>query len=111
MVHVDQKVARECYVESPRVDPTRQNAYGNRSPRRKSSWGRRSPRGEAQPVRREHMVTLVDLDPWTVESRLEAKEELRQVPLLDEEHNTYVGTTIATAEAELIHQALTTSLG
>jgi len=46
-----------------------------------------------------------------VESRLEAKEELRQVPLLDEEHNTYVGTTIATAEAELIHQALTTSLG
>jgi len=31
MVHVDQKVARECYVESLRVEPTRQDNYGNRS--------------------------------------------------------------------------------
>jgi len=52
------------------------------------------------------MVTLVDLDPQTVEPRLEANEDLRQVPLLDEEHNTYVGTTIAATEAELVHQAL-----
>ena len=42
----------------------------------------------------EPMVTLVDLDAETTEDRLEAREELRQVPLLDQEHNTCVGTTI-----------------
>jgi len=41
-----------------------------------------------------------------VEPRLEAKKDLRQIPLLDEEHSTCVGTTIAAAEAELVHQAL-----
>jgi len=44
----------------------------------------------------EHMVSMVDLDPQTTEDRLEAREELRRVPLLDEEqylcrhdHNSY----------------------
>jgi len=40
------------------------------------------------------------------EGRLEAKEELRRVPFLDEEHNTCVGTTIAAAKAELMHTML-----
>ena len=32
MVHVDQKVARECYATSLRIEPTRQDAYHDRSP-------------------------------------------------------------------------------
>jgi len=54
----------------------------------------------------ETTVVLVDLDPRATEDRLEAWEELRQVPLLDEEHNTVVGTTMATAEAEIMKAAL-----
>jgi len=38
--------------------------------------------------------------------RLEANEDLRWVPLLDEEHNICVGMTIVAAEAKLVHQAL-----
>jgi len=57
-------------------------------------------------MRREYTIPLVDLEPRTVESRLEAKEKLRQVPLFDEEHNNYVGTTIVVAKAELIHRVL-----
>jgi len=105
-VHVDQKVLQECYAESLRVKLTQKNTYRDRYPRRKPSRGRKSPRRDAQLVRREYTVTLVDQDPQTVEPRLEAKEELCQVPLLDEEHNTCVGTTIATIEAEMVHQAL-----
>jgi len=52
------------------------------------------------------MVALVDLDPRTVEPRLELNEDLHQVPLLNEEHTTCVGTTIVTTETKLVHQAL-----
>ena len=38
--------------------------------------------------------------------RLEAREELRRVPLLDEEHSMAVGTALAAAEAEIMHVAL-----
>ena len=48
----------------------------------------------------------MDLDPRTTEPRLKAKEDLCRVPLLDEDHTTCVGTTIAPAKAELVHQAL-----
>ncbi len=54
----------------------------------------------------EPTVALVDLDPRATEDRLEAREELRRVPLLDEEHNTAVGTAMATAEAEIMDVAL-----
>ena len=54
----------------------------------------------------EPTVALVDLDPWATEDRLEAREELRRVPLLDEEHNTAVGTAMAAAEADIMHVAL-----
>lgn len=53
-----------------------------------------------------YLKEILDLDPQTVEPRLEAKEELCQVPFLGEEHSTCVGTTIPTVEAESIHQAL-----
>jgi len=89
-VHVDQKEARECYAESLRVEPLRNDC----SPEHKSSKRNSSPR-EAQPTPMEPTVTLVDLDPETTKDRLEAREELRQVSLLDEKHNTYVGMTMA----------------
>jgi len=49
---------------------------------------------------------MIDLDPREVEPRLEAKDELRHDPLIDEEHYTSIGTTMVVADAELIHQAL-----
>jgi len=54
----------------------------------------------------EPTVALVDLDPRVTEDRLEAREELRRVPLLNEEHGTVVGTAMAAAEAEIMHVAL-----
>jgi len=54
----------------------------------------------------EPTVALVDLDPRATENRLEEREELRRVPLLDEEHNTVVGTAMAAAEAEIMDIAL-----
>jgi len=54
----------------------------------------------------EPTVALVDLDPRETEDRLKAREELRRVPLLDEEHNTTVGTIMATTEAEIMRAAL-----
>jgi len=100
-VHVDQKEARECYAESLRVEPLRNDI----SPKKKSSRKVRSPR-EARSMSIEPIVVLVDFDPWAIEDRLEAREELRRVPLLDEEHNTTVGTTMAAAEAKIMHAAL-----
>jgi len=54
----------------------------------------------------EPTIALVDLDPRTTEDRLEAREELRRVPLLDEEHSTCVDTTMAAVEAEIMHAML-----
>ena len=51
-------------------------------------------------------MALVDLDPRATDDRLEAKEELRRVPLLDVEHSTAVGTALAATEPEIMHAAL-----
>jgi len=102
-VHVDQKEARECYAESLRVEPLRSDTSPLKV--RKSYRKDRSPRKE-RPRKIEPIVALVDLDPRATEDRMEAREELRRVPLLDEEHNTTVGTSLAAAEAETIHAAL-----
>jgi len=102
-IHVDQKEARECYAESLRVEPLRNDTSPLRV--RKSSRKDRSPRKDG--LRKiESTVALVDLDPRVTEERLEAREELRRVPLLDEEHSTAVGTALAVAEAEIMHAAL-----
>jgi len=87
---MDQKEARECYAESLRVEPLRNDI----SPKRKSFRKERSPR-EARPMSIELTVMLVHLDPRATEDRLEAREVLRRVPLLEEEHSTAVGTTMA----------------
>jgi len=102
-VHVDQKEARECYAESLRVEPLRADTSSLRA--RKSSRKNRSPRKD-RPRAVQPTVALVDLDPRVTEDRLEAREELRRVPLLDEEHNTAVGTALAAVEAEIMHAAL-----
>jgi len=65
-VHVLQKVARECYATSLRVEPLwndSDRAYGDPSPRRKFSRRCKSPRREDGLERREYTVALVDLDP------------------------------------------------
>ncbi|KAK7373455.1 hypothetical protein VNO80_06863 [Phaseolus coccineus] len=62
------------------------------------------PRREDKPERREHTVALLDLDPWIAEPRLEVGEDLHRVPLLDGEHTTSMGTSLAAAEAEAVHQ-------
>ena len=54
----------------------------------------------------EPTVALVELYPRATEDRLEARQELRRVPLLDEEHNIAVGTTMAAVEADIMHAAL-----
>ena len=41
-----------------------------------------------------------------IEDRLEAREELRRVPLLDEERSTAIGTAMAAAEVEIKHTTL-----
>ncbi|XP_068492144.1 uncharacterized protein [Phaseolus vulgaris] len=102
-VHVDQKEARECYAESLRVEPLRNDTSPLRV--RKSSRKDYSPRKDwSRTV--EPTVALVDLDPRAAKDRLEAREELWRVPLLDEEHNTAVGTAMAAVEAEIMHVGL-----
>ena len=59
-----------------------------------------------RPRKIEPTLALVDLDPWATEDRLEAREELRRVPLLDEEHSTAIGTALTAGEAEIMHAAL-----
>ena len=59
VIHVDQKIARECYTESLRVEPTQQKVSNSRSPKRKIPDRGRSPRRHAPPV--EHVVAMVDL--------------------------------------------------
>jgi len=102
-VHVDQKETRECYTESLRVESLRADTSPIRV--RKSSQKDRSPKKD-RPRKIEPTVTLVDLDPRATEDRLEAREELRRVPLLNEEHNTAVRTALAAAEAKIMHAAL-----
>jgi len=46
---------------------------------------------------------MVDLDQREIEPRLEAKDELRHVPLIDEERYTSISMAMADADAELIH--------
>ena len=79
-MHVDQKVAQECYATSLKVEPLRQDPHRQRKivPRKKLSRGWKSPHREARPECREHTVILIDLEPRTIEPRLEAGENLRQ---------------------------------
>jgi len=103
-IHVDQKVARECYAESLRVEPTQQRPSGSRSPKRKIVGRGRSPhRHSPQPKKG---ITMADLDPREIEPRLEAKDELRQAELDGEDRYTSIGTAMAVADADFVHRTL-----
>ena len=92
-IHVDQKVSRECYVASLKVEPTRR------------LW-RASPRGQSRERRerlaenrshskvKEYMVVLVDLDPRFDDARKEAGKDLQPLPLNDDEHKSYIGSSL-----------------
>jgi len=86
------------------MEPTRQKVIGSRSPKRKMPGRGRSPRRDVRPT--ENAVAMIDLDPREVEPRLEAKDELHHVPLIDKERYTSIGTTMAADDTKLIHQAL-----
>jgi len=67
-IQVDQKIARECYAKTLRVEPTRQKIVGSQSPRRKMLGRERSPRRHVQPA--EQAVAMIDLDSRNVKPRL-----------------------------------------
>ena len=87
-VHVDKKIARECYVASLKVEPT--NRLYRASPRSRSRGRKvRSPRSrgptrdrsqEMRSLRRVHMVALVDLDPQLNDAYIDPDENLRPLP-------------------------------
>jgi len=103
-IHVDQKVARECYAESLRVEPTRKKPAGSPSPKRKIADRGRSPQKYSPQPR--NVVAMADLDPREVESRLEAKDELRRAELGGEERYTSISTAMVVVDAEFIHRTL-----
>jgi len=52
------------------------------------------------------MVALVDLDPRFEEARIETGEDLRLLPLGDEEHPTHMGTSLKLDDIKLVSQTL-----
>jgi len=52
------------------------------------------------------MVTLLDLDPRLDEARMEPDEDLRSVPLPDDEHKTHIGTSLKPDDNKLLSQTL-----
>jgi len=74
-LHVDQKMARECYAASLKIEPREERERGE-----KKSFERR----ERTP-RREHMVAVTDLDPRIDDVRVEPGEEVSSVPIKDPE--------------------------
>jgi len=52
------------------------------------------------------MVVLVDLDPWLNEARIEPSEDLRSLPLRDEERATHIRTYLKSTDHKLVSQTL-----
>jgi len=50
--------------------------------------------------------THCSVDPRATEPRSRPRKTYARVTLLDEDHTTSVGTSLAAAEAEIVHQAL-----
>jgi len=113
-VHVDQKIAHECYVASFTVKPI--NQLYKASPRRQSterkgisSGSRGLTRDRSREIispRRKLMVALVDLEPRLNETRIEPGEDLHPLPVRDEEHATHIGTSLKTDDNKLVSQTL-----
>jgi len=92
-VHIDQKVTRECYVTSLKVEPTRRlysaSLRGHSRERRERSTENRS-----QSKAQKYMIALVDLNPWLDDALMEVGEDLQPLPLNDDEHKTYIGSSL-----------------
>jgi len=105
-VHVDQKTARECYVASIKVEPTRRlytKTLNDQSPSRRE----RSPetRSRGQNFRR-HLVALVDLDLWLDDPQMEASEDLQPIFLRNNDRKTYMGTLLKSDDRKVISTTL-----
>ena len=75
-MHADQRTARECYVASLKVKPTRRlytMSPHDKSPRRRERSTEIHSRYRHP---EEHMVALVDLDPRLEAAHMEAGEDL-----------------------------------
>jgi len=94
-IHVDQKVTRECYVASLKVEPTRRLYRASPCGRSRERSGRSIERQSRDKSTREHMIALIDLDPRLDEARLESGEDLRPLPLRDDDHKTHMGTSLS----------------
>jgi len=105
IVHVDQNFVRECYATSLKIEPTRR--LYKTSPRgRSQEW-----EGQAleNPQKREitdHMMALVDLDPRLDDVRMEAGEDLEPLALSDDEHKTYIGSSLKSDDRRSISSTL-----
>jgi len=105
-IHVDHKVARECYVASLKVKPTR--LLYRATPRDRSCKRERwsTERRSYDRRMREHMIALVDLDPQLDESCLEPVENLCPLPLRDDDHKTHIGTSLKPDDNKAVSQTL-----
>ena len=105
-VHVDQKIARECYVASLKVEPTRRlyTTSADQTPERRGRSLERRSRGRGS---RRHLVALVDLDPRLDDPRMEAGEDLQPIFLRDKDRKTHMGTSLKSNDREAIGKTLT----
>jgi len=100
-VHVDKKTARECYVASLKVEPTRRlyTTMNDRSPNKRGRSLERRSRGRNS---RRHLVALVDLDPRLDDPQMEVGEDLQPIFLRDDDRKTYMGTSLKSDDREMI---------
>jgi len=105
-VHVDQKIARECYVASLKVESTRRlyTTSTDRSPERRGRSPERRSRGRGS---RRHLVVLVDLDPQLDDPQMEAGEDLQPIFLRDKDRKGNMGTSLKPNDREAIGKTLT----
>ena len=105
-VHVDQKTARECYVASLKVEPTRRlytTTSNDRSPSKRGRSPERRSRGRNF---RRHLVALVDLDPRLDDPWMEVGEDLQPTFLRDNDRKTYMGTSLKSDDRKVISTTL-----
>jgi len=89
-VHVDQKIARECYVASLRIKPLVKTA----SQTTKSV------------VKRSHLVAVTELDPRFEEVSVEPKEETCYVPLIGGNKMTRMGVSLSKDNVDQLSRTL-----
>ena len=73
-LHVDQKMARECYAASLKIEPREEREEGEK---------RSFERSRERTQRCEHMVVVTDLDPRVDDIRVEPGEEVCSIPIKD----------------------------